>query len=300
MRYPAVDVFLSPSDLQAGASSLYHRFHWTPASEQRNAILRIYEPLQPYVLVSLAEKLDCHVFIDVGANIGAYSLFLSTVPSIRTIHAFEPSPASFRQLNSNLELNRLGTRAKGHQQAVTAAPATLTFGVANALSGTNSVVSTSIHEAESFEQQIEVEGVKLDDVLSLRDERICMKIDVEGHERDALLGMRETLSRNTAVVQIEHYPDGRDYMDLFDELGFTKLFQLGPDLYLTNAELGGAELIGIFENASRLMIDDAKTANRQTARVNVHVGRELNIQLEGSLARSAQKARGAVRRIFKI
>lgn len=278
---------------------MYQQFEWTELSINRNAILRRFEPIQPFVLICLAEKLACEEFIDVGANIGAYSLFLSRLPTIREVHAFEPSPDSYRELKQNIVLNGLSGKIITHQQAASASRGSLTFGMSKPLSGTNSVVSTSIHEASSFERQIEVESIRLDDAMAIRGQRICLKIDVEGHEREALLGMRELLSRNTVVVQIEHYEGGRDYMSIFAEAGFRKLFQLGPDLYLTNAEFTEADAIEVLERASALMIEAAKRAPRTTRTIHIRAGKWLDVQLDGPLAKAGRSGRSALRRLFK-
>ncbi len=45
------------------------------------------------------------LFIDVGANLGAYSILASSVSGARTI-AFEPVPHTFQLLKNNIALNR--------------------------------------------------------------------------------------------------------------------------------------------------------------------------------------------------
>lgn len=276
---------------------MYSQFRWTAPSLQRNTILRAFEPIQPYVLVSLAEKLECDTFIDVGANIGAYSLFLSSLPTIRNVHAFEPSPDSFHELTQNIRLNGLGGKIIAHPQAVSASAGKLAFGMTRSLSGTNSIVVTSIHERSLFERQIEVEAVRLDDVLTIRGQTICLKIDVEGHERDALLGMRELLARNKAVVQIERYEGGREYLDLLHDLGFVQLFQLGPDRYLSNIDAADAELLRVFERSAALMIDAAVGSTASAAPVEVKLGNSLTLHLDGGLAKTARRGRSVMRRL---
>ena len=89
---------------------MYNEFQWTPASGERNRILRSLEPLQPYLLMDLACQAGATVFVDVGANIGAYSLFFSKLEGMSSIYAFEPSPLTFTELNRNVALNELGGR----------------------------------------------------------------------------------------------------------------------------------------------------------------------------------------------
>jgi precorrin-6B methylase 2 len=56
---------------------------------------------QPYVLLALAEQAGCELFVDVGANIGAYSLFASLIPTVSRIVAYEANPHAADQLRVN-------------------------------------------------------------------------------------------------------------------------------------------------------------------------------------------------------
>jgi FkbM family methyltransferase len=46
------------------------------------------------------------VFLDIGANIGAQSIFVSSIAPDARIIAFEPQPQNFELLKSNVELNK--------------------------------------------------------------------------------------------------------------------------------------------------------------------------------------------------
>jgi FkbM family methyltransferase len=277
---------------------MYDRFQWTEASVQRIALLRAYEPIQPYLLTCLADQQACETFLDVGANIGAYSMFLSLVPTIKEVHAFEPSPQAFQELQKNVALNSLQATVVVHQRAVSNSGGSIEFGIVKDLSGANSVVSTSIHKSNKFRRQIQVERVRLDDLLGMRGRSLCLKIDIEGHERDALLGMRDLLSENSSLIQIEHHGTGADYMDILIAAGFRCLFQLGPDLYLTNAKLSDQDVIVAFERASTLMIGSSKKLFRASQPMNVRVGRWANLELRGPVIDNARAARAALRRLF--
>jgi FkbM family methyltransferase len=45
------------------------------------------------------------LFLDIGANIGVFSLLADTVPSCRAAYAFEPVPATFANLEANIAYN---------------------------------------------------------------------------------------------------------------------------------------------------------------------------------------------------
>jgi FkbM family methyltransferase len=83
-----------------------------------------FERVQSKVFIQLISEAD--VFLDVGANVGYYSLLASAYrPNIR-IEAFEPLPAAFRYLQDNLRLNGSGN-STAHNVAVSDRVGTETF-----------------------------------------------------------------------------------------------------------------------------------------------------------------------------
>jgi len=64
----------------------------------------IWEPYESALLLSLLQ--EGGVFVDVGANIGYFSILAASVVGERgAVFAFEPDPANFRLLQANIELN---------------------------------------------------------------------------------------------------------------------------------------------------------------------------------------------------
>ena len=86
---------------------MYDDFVWTPNSVNRVHIQQKFEPIQPFLLVELAKTMGCQKFIDVGANVGIYSLFFSTLPTISQVYAFEPTPETYSDLVKNVRVNHL-------------------------------------------------------------------------------------------------------------------------------------------------------------------------------------------------
>ena len=272
---------------------MYDRFKWTSASLRRNRLTQEYEPLQPFFFIALAERAACRTFIDVGANIGAYSLFATLAPSVRHVVAFEADPATFAELKRNVSLNSLDTSIKVHGSAVSDAAGELAFGSVGRLSGANSVVSTSIHESTNFRDRYMVEATTLDNVFATgADEPLAIKIDVEGHEPAVLKGGEALLRANRAIIQIECYErSGNESRRLLSKLGFEQLTAIGPDHYFTNIdELRDANaLIPVYEQASRELID----YYHRDKPVTVEAG-DLRIEVTG---RSADFARNLKRRV---
>ncbi|MEY2499389.1 MAG: hypothetical protein QOD12_2945 [Verrucomicrobiota bacterium] len=161
--------------------------------------------------------------IDVGANLGLYSLLLSgLVGNTGSVLAFEPEPNLFAILRENCARNgatnvrvfpyALG-RASGH--------ASLQRSAFN--SGDNRLgYASPTHEA------VEVQVEKFDD-LHPDSRPDFVKIDVQGHELGALLGMEQALMRGPIVrVLFEFAPaalrraqtEPRELLQFFAERGF--------------------------------------------------------------------------------
>lgn len=119
-------------------------------------------------------------FVDVGANIGAYSLFVASLagPTARVL-AIEPQPAVFDRLTYNIRLNPFGTM-KAIDCAVADKPGELTMFLDPKNSGESSVKIVGSSQAET----VRVPAKTLLDVL--QDEGFtrldAVKLDVEGAE----------------------------------------------------------------------------------------------------------------------
>jgi FkbM family methyltransferase len=123
---------------------------------------------------------DGFVFIDIGANIGAYSLFVAghTGPSARIL-AIEPQPHIFDRLTRNIDLNAFAT-VKAIACAVADKAGEVTLFIDQRNSGESSVKIVSSGGAEG----IRVEAKTLLGLANEeRLERIdAVKLDVEGAE----------------------------------------------------------------------------------------------------------------------
>lgn len=157
------------------------------------------------------------VFVDVGANVGAFTVLASGVCGAKSI-AFEPVDSAADRLEANLNINRLNGSVLVHRLAVGAQKGMVRF---------TTDEDTMNHVALGDEAGKEVPVETLDSALEGVDP-ILIKIDVEGYEPDVLAGARDCLRRRSLlaiIVEIngalERY--GRSIFDLFDplsEMGF--------------------------------------------------------------------------------
>ena len=211
---------------------MYKQFKWTKISLNRNKLTKSYEPVQPFFFSALAKQLEAEIIFDVGANIGVYSIFSAATCPNAAIKAFEPAPDTFAELSENIEMNRLDNVVSTHQLAISDKSGSVNFGIVYGTSGANSIQSTSIHPDEKFVSHQMVQTIPLDSLVQEAGKIVFMKVDVEGHENNVLLGAQKLLECNHILLQIEDY-DTLD-TEYLKNLGFEHLLALGPDNYFTN------------------------------------------------------------------
>jgi FkbM family methyltransferase len=133
-------------------------------------------------------------FLDIGAHIGYYSVYLS--PLVRHAYAFEPDPR-------NLENLRANARLAGNVEVVDMAVSSRD-GSARLHVGQGSAVSSLEGDHESGEE-IEVKTVTIDSfAASLPGIDVgLIKTDVEGHDLEALRGMCKVVARCQPLILTE-------------------------------------------------------------------------------------------------
>jgi FkbM family methyltransferase len=144
------------------------------------------------------------VFLDVGAYAGLYSILLQKTGLFDDILAFEPDPISSAQLRGNLFLNQVVGAVQVIEAAVTARSGSVTFHRAEDRRRVESGLDVDSNDAERI-SSFDVKAVRLDEVLDTQDSFVAAKIDIEGHELQALEGMAGVLARNRCVLQVESF-----------------------------------------------------------------------------------------------
>jgi FkbM family methyltransferase len=141
------------------------------------------------------------VFIDVGANVGVYSIAASRF--FKSVIAFEPDPRSLPQLQRNVSMSSAdNVRVVPLALSDRKSEAQLYFDPSN--KGGSSLVSCAAGDA-AVSVGAEISTIPLDDFLEgERTDRIALvKIDVEGHEAGVLRGAQRMLYRDAPVLFVE-------------------------------------------------------------------------------------------------
>jgi FkbM family methyltransferase len=148
----------------------------------------------------LAERTD-PVFLDVGANVGLFSVFLSQFAS--KVHSFEPWCPVRNAIHQKIEANVI-TNITVHPVALGENNETLPFySPRGSNMGTGSFSSN--HATDRNRPLGELDVANGDDYLKSHSisKVDLIKIDVEGWEKYVLLGLRATLIKCAPIVFLE-------------------------------------------------------------------------------------------------
>ncbi len=179
-----------------------HRFTYTTRDEYIGSDLFLYGRWERH-LTSLLPILDLEgmVAIDVGANIGTYTVRLSEAVGVKgEVIALEPDPQNAGWLRRNLDQNGCGNVRVVEAAAGDGSVTTAGF-VIDLKNRGNHHVAVGGELTDRTVQVVTIDS--LTDALS-NDAVGFIKIDVQGFERSVLDGMWRTLERNSgSYLQME-------------------------------------------------------------------------------------------------
>jgi FkbM family methyltransferase len=186
------------------------------------ATFNVYAGLQDFedmgFLLHVLRKND--LFIDVGSNVGTYTVLASAVVGARCI-AFEPVPPTFRKLCRNIRLNDTSDLCELHNAGVASQEGALVFTSDDDCK--NRVVNQAVAPTQNT---VSVPVNTLDAVVGNRLPTL-IKIDVEGFELEVLRGgdrVFKTPSLHGVITELNG--SGRDY-GYEDATVFAQLLEWG-------------------------------------------------------------------------
>ena len=135
------------------------------------------------------------LFLDIGANIGSFSVLASGVCAARSF-AFEPDPLTVSFLERNLVVNGIQNLVEVNQCALGEKNGKVTFSVGR--DSMNHIVAAN----QDSNVQI-VKMVRLDDAVG-DNQPAFIKMDVEGYEEQVILGALATLKQpSLRLIELE-------------------------------------------------------------------------------------------------
>lgn len=153
-----------------------------------------FEPASLNLWHQLAKQ--ANLILDIGGHTGIYSIVAGLTNPKATVHTFEPHEMNFGRLLLNLRANGLSA-TNVHNVAASTVTGKVPFNVKinYYLSSGGSVASD---DAEFVKM---VPASRIDDVVKpIGGERVCVKIDTEGHEVSVLDGMTKLLELRPDIL----------------------------------------------------------------------------------------------------
>lgn len=172
--------------------------------------------------------------IDIGANIGYYSLLAASQCPRGKVFSFEPDNNNFKLLKTSIIYNAFEEIIQAYNFAVSDANKTI---IISDLGNTSNSGARVTSENEDLLKSLisapnayfkKIEAVQLDTFL-IENRVDIVKIDIEGHEPYAIRGMLNILRRDKPVIFAEFAPlnlklfggiEPSDFLELILDIGY--------------------------------------------------------------------------------
>ena len=140
-------------------------------------------------------------FIDCGCNYGFYSFFTASLSKKNIILAYEASSSTIKEFNKNLSLNNLQ-----NINCKNLAISDENGGLINFNESINDWESSASHDSFNKKNISRIKTSTIDNELKdydLKDFTLCIKLDIEGSEFQAIKGGLEIIKKYAPIILIE-------------------------------------------------------------------------------------------------
>ena len=171
-------------------------------------------------------KLDNMISLDIGANIGNHTVALSKFSKI--VYAFEPNSLVFDVLKLNVR-NLKNVKAFNYGASITNQRISAKVPLLNSGAGSASLDEKNIKANQFYETLFTLKSLDQSRMLLTKNIGL-IKIDVEGHELQALKGMKNLLKKNKPVILFEQnrgiFKQTSLEVDFMKSIGYKFLYEL--------------------------------------------------------------------------
>jgi FkbM family methyltransferase len=162
------------------------------------------------------------LFVDIGANVGVFTVLAGSAIGAECI-SVEPGDDAYATLQDNITINGISARARTIKACISDEDSSCQFKESN--ESTLSHIATA--SADDSANVIEVKTQRIDTLLFGRTPSM-MKIDVEGYEKQALIGASATLNNKdlkAILIEVGQHSwrydiDPAEIHDLLQSYGF--------------------------------------------------------------------------------
>ena len=142
-------------------------------------------------------------FLDIGANSGYFSFYFANKFKNLKVKAYEPNLEAFEKFKKTLTKNFFkNIEIFNYGLSDIEKKVKMITWYKHGYAKTNSVILEDNHDISNskiFETNLKVG----DELLNYKNEKLCIKIDVEGHELSVLKGLAKNLKENKCMILVE-------------------------------------------------------------------------------------------------
>ncbi|MFA5743031.1 MAG: FkbM family methyltransferase [Candidatus Paceibacterota bacterium] len=162
--------------------------------------------------------LDNYTVIDIGANIGAFSLFAANSADNVKVYSYEPAPETFSKLIENIKANNLEKEIKAFQLGIASKKEKRKIYLDPESSMANSLSLESNHQ-----KNIEIDTISLRDIFLENNIGECdfLKVDAEGSEQEIFFSTSSEYLHKIKNIAIEYDGEYEKLEKYLKENGFT-------------------------------------------------------------------------------
>lgn len=179
-------------------------FYYLPSDKYIGQRIKLekYEPYETKIILRQAKKGD--VVLDIGANIGYYTILLANKVGKRgRVYAFEPDKKSFGILTKNIKANGL-KNVTAINVAVGRKNETKILYKSEKNLGDHKLYDSFQFSKSNFLKE-EVKIIKLDGFIKNQTVQL-IKIDTQGWEPEVIGGARKIIERDKPIMFLEYSP----------------------------------------------------------------------------------------------
>ena len=166
----------------------------------------LYKEYEHDAVSFLEEKFTKHSisnFLDIGANSGYFSFYFANKFNNLKVKAFEPNIDAFEKFKKTLIKNSFDdVEIFNYGLSDIEKKVKMITWYKHGHAKTNLVILEdhfNTNNSKIYETDLKVG----DEVLNFKNEKLCIKIDVEGHEYNVIQGLKNLLKENKVILQIE-------------------------------------------------------------------------------------------------
>ena len=142
-------------------------------------------------------------FLDIGANSGYFSFYFANKFKNLKVKAYEPNLEAFEKFNKTLTKNSFkNIEIFNFGLSDIEKKVKMITWYKHGYAKTNSVILEDNHDINNskiFETNLKIG----DELFNYKNEKLCIKIDVEGHELRVLKGLVKNLKENKCIILVE-------------------------------------------------------------------------------------------------